>query len=197
MSMKRLLFGLMVVLLFFLYNASAATFLYEAKLPYSYGNVSIAAVQVIEKEHQTLPLGGDYRIEILSDDDTVLGTFPFQFPTEIIYDQFDEEVGFYEGGSIQLEEVEHTVHIPYYKKGIIMRVIDPFGREAARTSIEEFAQEMEEKEVIPENGTGRGKPEQKMIKPEEKKQKSSKLLWIIGFMLLLLVFMIYLLKRGK
>lgn len=195
MIKKTLLLILSIIILSA--TVSAIDHYYEIQLKYSYGDISHDPIKVkpLTAETKLENLPGGYVAEIVSFDDEVLNLTFFDFPLEILYDNFDEETGYaVSGGLIELNETDITLKLPYYEDAKDIIIYDEEIEEKLTIDVSPYAKEVPTgfKVEIPEE-----LEEEKLPKEEiERKPMDYTLFLLIAFIAVVLI-AVFLVKRKK
>ena len=112
---------------------------YKLNLNYDYGNISINSTEIEFSSEQIEPLFGFYSIIVKDSNDEILNITFFDVPNEILYDTADENGTINGGGTLELNQTNFDIFVPYYENAKEMVIYDENLTEMARKDVSEFS----------------------------------------------------------
>jgi hypothetical protein len=177
---------------------------YKVELMYDHGNISYESLSVLVSNENLAESFGLYNAEVIGLNGELLGLVNFDIPLEVFYDQTDPDTGqIIGGGTIELNETEITLYVPYYENAKEIIIYDQKTELKLAIHVDKFSKEVsgivDEKEEIIEEVQ-----KEKQIEEQENKlgdenlesesEEETKTIpiwkWILGFVGLLLIIFI-------
>jgi hypothetical protein len=193
--MKSRNIATMIVMFLVLINfASAIDHFYKVELgAYANDTLFFNKISVIPSEGdlQEENIFGFNHVDLINTGGEVIDETFFKIPNVIFYDYFDEEGYAIAGGETTID-VNFTLYVPYDGKVQVLEILDKYDIEMLSIDVSPYAKEIPAEGEIPEEleeGIVPGEVEEKPI--------GTILFPLIGSVLIVIVFVIVFLRKGK
>jgi len=117
--------------------------IYIIELDYTQGNLSLQSIGTrsgFATDRRIQPDNG-YRCDVMSSSGLFLESFKFDIPLRVYYDNFDQNTGKIMGGGVQqLESVNFTLSIQYFKNAKSINFYDPNGTLLLSADVSKFSE---------------------------------------------------------
>lgn len=142
---KKIIFVLALVSLltvaFFVNSAFAQQGkFYNLSLAFNNGSLGFKNVVVLPGDISQANLGGSYNLQLLSFSNALLYKTNFDIQTTIHGEDFDYATGKTTSKSLELDNVDFIINVPYFPNGKEIDVYDPQNKKVLVVPVQQFAE---------------------------------------------------------
>lgn len=142
-SIWNIIFVLAGILIIFLaVNVSAQTEnykYYDLNLSWENGNFSLNSLNIEFSGNELSSQFGNHSTDVLDYQENVLNTASFEVPNTILYDNVDENGTIVGGGTLELNETDFAVYVPYYENASEIVIYDRNVTEKLRIDVGSYS----------------------------------------------------------
>lgn len=133
----------MIILLITISSVSASmNRYYTIDLSYDQGNITVSKISVDPSQKIKTNAPGTYLAEVVSNNNEILNITYFSLGLTLITDEINPETGIIEsGGTIELEQKEISIYVPYFENAHEINIYAPGLEQKASIDVGGFSKE--------------------------------------------------------
>ncbi|MFB6246456.1 MAG: hypothetical protein ABEI74_02625 [Candidatus Pacearchaeota archaeon] len=112
---------------------------YELNLSWERGNFSLNSLEIEFSSEGFSNGGGLYSADVLDYRENVLNSTLFEVPNTVLYDNVDENGTIVSGGTLELNQTDFVLHVPYYENASEIVIYGPNATEKLRVDVGKYS----------------------------------------------------------